>query len=105
MISARTAMMTFGDYSIVDNENRSDRRIGAGLAECLFGLAQGSAHELFVSRGFHCFWRSIIVLTCRGNAALGDTCVAIELSAGPKSNLDRKPLRSHISSTRATGIT
>jgi hypothetical protein len=47
-------MMSFGYYSIVNDQNRSDRRIWAGLAKRLFRLVQCGANEFFVSCRRHC---------------------------------------------------
>jgi hypothetical protein len=69
MIASRFPMMPFRYYSIVNDQNRSDRWIWAGLAERLFCLVQCSAHEFFISGRRHCSDRSIIVFACRGNAA------------------------------------
>jgi hypothetical protein len=50
----RLPMMPFRYYSIVNDQNRSDRWIWAGLAERLFCLVQCSAHEFIISCRRHC---------------------------------------------------
>jgi hypothetical protein len=47
MVTTRLPMVSFCYYSIVNNQNRSDRRIWAGLAEPLFRFFQRSTHEFY----------------------------------------------------------
>jgi hypothetical protein len=54
VIAPRFPMMPFRYYSIVNDQNRSDRWIWTGLAERFFCLVQCSAHEFFVSSRRHC---------------------------------------------------
>jgi hypothetical protein len=68
VIMARFSMMSFCNDSIVNDEDRSNSGIGAGLAEPLPGLVERRAHELFVASGRHRFERSVIVPAYLGNA-------------------------------------
>jgi hypothetical protein len=54
MIATRFSMVAFRYYSIVYDQDRSNSRIRTRLAERLFCLVQGSAHELLVSFCRHC---------------------------------------------------
>jgi hypothetical protein len=55
VIATRFPMVPFRYYSIVYDQNRSNSRIRARLAERLLCLVQRSAHELLVAFGRHCF--------------------------------------------------
>src|SRR5262249_15917425 len=69
VIAARPSMMSSGHDSIADDQDRSNRRIRAGLTERLLCLVERGAHKLFVSFSIHCFETSIVVLICRGNGS------------------------------------
>ena len=69
VIAAGSSMVSSRHDSIADDENRSNRRIRASLAERFLCLVERGAHELFVSFSIHRFETSIVVLARRGNAA------------------------------------
>jgi hypothetical protein len=70
MIAARSSMMALRHDSIVDDEDRANRGIRAGLTKRFLCFVECRAHELFVSFSIHRFDRCIVVLAKRSNAAL-----------------------------------